>query len=143
MKKLFLFIAFILLINIGVFSQNQRYYDIRNFIVNLGYTVDENTNVWHQDLTEKNWFYNYKTYYYGKSYILVAFSQDEDVTDIDLWLCDLDGVSTFKKDTDIENIAILYFNPAETYYNMKTIVQNYKSNYPSYSSTCWLIIGYK
>jgi hypothetical protein len=140
MKKLFLLFT-ILLFNIGLFAQNQRYYDVRNFIVNLGYTIDETSNVWHQNLAEKEFFYNYKTYYQGTDYILVAFSQDIDVLDIDLWLCDTDG-SVFKKDTDIENTAILYFSPAQNYY-MKTVVQNYSSNYPYYSSTCWLIIGYK
>ena len=140
MKKILLLIS-ILMFNIVLFAQNQRYYDVRQLILNLGYTIDENTNVWHQNLAEKESFYNYKTYYYGTDYIIVAFSQDTDVLDVDLWLCNPDG-TIFKKDTDTENLAVLKFSPAENYY-MATYVQNYSSLYPSYQSTCWLIVGYK
>jgi hypothetical protein len=140
MKKILLLFA-ILLFNIGLFAQNQRYYEVRNYIISLGYSIDENANVWHQNLTEKDQFYNYKNYIYGNEYILVAFSQDTDVLDVDLWLCNPDG-TIFKKDTDTKNIAVLFFTPAENYY-MKTYVQNYSSLYPSYPSTCWLIVGYK
>lgn len=140
MKKILLLFT-ILLLNIVLFAQNQRYYEVRNYIISLGYSIDENANVWHQNLTEKDQFYNYKNYIYGNEYILVAFSQDTDVLDVDLWLCNPDG-SIYKKDTDTENIAVLFFTPAENYY-MKTYVQNYSSLYPSYPSTCWLIVGYK
>ncbi|MCK9415229.1 hypothetical protein M0Q97_01060 [Candidatus Dojkabacteria bacterium] len=103
MKKILLLFT-ILLFNIGLFAQNQRYYDVRNYILELGYTIDENSNVWQQDLTEKDQFYNYKNYYQGNEYVLVAFSQDTDVLDVDLWLCNPNG-TIFKKDTDTKNVA--------------------------------------
>ncbi len=82
-----------------------------------------------------------KTFYDGTQYAIVAYSENSDVKDVDIYLYDEDG-SLLVKDTDSDTFAIISYTPYTTR-EMRAVIKNYDS----YSSTkeykCEFIIAYK
>jgi hypothetical protein len=85
--------------------------------------------------------FNYRTFYGGTNYVIVAASDDVDVTDIDLYLYYESG-NVRNKDTDTDRIAVINFTPG-TDLMLKLVVMNYRSNTPTYASRCKYFIAYK
>jgi hypothetical protein len=140
MKKLFFLFGLLFFAN-SIFSQNTEVYSkIKTYIENMGYTIS-NKNSFYANLKQGEKFFSYKTFYPNNEYIIVAFSEDYYVNDIDVYLCETNG-DIYKKDTDVDDVAVLKFSPAYEY-SMKLYVENYDSDDPNYSSKCWVLIGYK
>lgn len=141
MKKIILVLTLMLFCSGLILGQNiQKYVNAKAYIENLGYTCKAEYS-FYSLLSEGEKFYSYKTFHPGNDYIIVAFSEDSDVQDIDVYLCLTDG-TIYKEDTDTESTAVLTFSPAYEI-TMKTYVKNYSSDDPGYSSRCWVVIGYK
>lgn len=140
MKRILILFLFIVL-SIGAFSQNPtKIYEIKGYLVGLGYTVDEN-NVWSQTLKQDENFYCFKHFSPGLNYVIFAFSEDNDVLDLDVYIYNSDG-TIFKKDNDSENCALVEYVPSIDIVR-KCVVKNYRSNTPYYASKCWLVVAYK
>jgi len=85
--------------------------------------------------------YYYKTFYAGLTYGILAFSDDGDVQDVDIYTYYSDG-TLFMKDTSNANYAALDF---VCYSNttLKIVIKNYKTNTPDYPSVCRFFVAYK
>jgi hypothetical protein len=142
MKKKLLFL-FAVLIFFGtstkIMSQGwDDYYKIKNALIENGFTVSKDV---YQDLKEGETFKLEKDFYSGNDYVLVAFSIDGDVKDVDLYVYELDGDLYIKDATDA-NYALVEMSPQYSR-NMTIKVKNYKSQTPSYLSKCLLLVAYK
>lgn len=140
MKKLFLFSLLALILgSSNCFSQGwDQYYEIKNKISQLGYSIDKDS---YAMLAKGEQFYVEKTFYAGWEYILVAFSIDTDVKDVDVSVYETDG-SLYKKDVDAEAIALVEINTPITR-KMTIYVKNYNSDTPTLESNCRLLIASK
>lgn len=85
--------------------------------------------------------YQFRTILQGLSYIFIAYSEDIDVRDIDVYLYDSDG-SVLKSDTKVINLAAVAITPSYSR-EIKIVMKNYKSFTPNYASLCRYIIAYK
>jgi hypothetical protein len=124
---------------ITCFSQSCKYNDYLEVLRNKGYSISKEIKV---SLSEDETGYYWKTFAKGLDYIIVAASDDEDVSDVDLYLYDDDGSTLKVKDTDVSSLAVVSFTPNYER-SMKIIVKNYKSSTPSFSSTLRFIVAYQ
>lgn len=125
----------IILLCIYSISFGQYYEKIKQVFINDGFSINAEYGY---KLSQGNGFYNEVTLKKGIKYMIVACTDDKDINDIDILLCDLNG-NILDKDTDISNLATIILTPIEntTY---KIIVKNYSSNTPTYKSMCYLFI---
>ena len=141
MRKI-IFIFCLQLFPLFIFCQEESstYIEVKALIKNRGYSIKSNSeryaNLSQGQEAGDNW-----TFYAGTSYIIVTLSDDDDVTDMDLYLKNTDG-SVYTKDTDTDAIAVIQFSPGFTR-DMKVVMKNYSSRTPNYKSRCRYIIGYK
>ena len=73
-------------------------------------------------------------------YVIVAESDDDDVTDVDVCLLNDDG-SNYDCDNDNNRVAVVQFSPTFTR-SMIVAIINYASNTPNYASRCRFSIAY-
>jgi hypothetical protein len=139
MKKIIV-LSFIILFSNYSFSQSQsaRYKELRGLLISEGYSISTEQ---YADLKQGGTAGYTKTFYEGTSYVIVAISDDSDVSDVDVYLRYTDGTE-YSKDTDSESLAILKFNPTYTR-EMRVVIKNYASRTPNYASRCRFIIAYK
>lgn len=140
MKKIIVLCLFILC-SFGVFAQYpQVYYNAVEIITDAGYEVS-NSNSFYGNIQQSEIFYANKTFYYGHEYIIVGISEDPDVKDVDIYLYYLNG-NLLGSDNSTKAISVLYFTPSINV-TLQIQCKNYRSTDPYYSSTCWILIGYK
>lgn len=137
MKKLITTALLLLAASSVSFTQGKgKYYRVLGYVEDKGYTVSKNEYA----MLETGEYANLsKEYYKNNSYLLVAFSDYDDV-DMDLYLYDDDG-SLHTKDTDSDDMAVITFKPLRT----RTLRAKYKCNKSdSYKAVkCRLVIAYK
>ena len=140
MKKLFLLLSGILFIATQASAQKSEYYNERvKNLKNLGYAICDEYNV---KVEQGETGYAYRSFESDVSYRIVAFSDDADVSDVDLYLYDDDG-ELYKKDDDQEDIAIVEFQPWSGTRKFKVVVKNVKSRTPNDESYIYFLIGCK
>jgi hypothetical protein len=127
MKKLLL-IAALLVVSLTTFSQsNYEYY--KNYCRSLGWNIG---NEQYANLTQGNSAYTYMNFSSGSTYKIIACSNDNDVTDVDVFVYLSDG-TLFMKDTDASSIAVVTFNCTYSQ-QVKIVIKNYASRTPNYAS---------
>ena len=135
MKKL-LFILTLLVVSLTTFSQTtyDTYKDVyRSYGWNIG-------NEQYANLIEGGKAYTYMNFTSGSTYHIVACSNDEDVTDVDVYVYLSDG-TLFTKDTDSSAIAIVKFTCTYSQ-QVKIVITNYASRTPAYASKIRYFIAY-
>ncbi|MVN23276.1 hypothetical protein [Mucilaginibacter arboris] len=103
-----------------------------------GWTVSSNRFVDLKEGESCSWWY--KSFFSNHEYKIVAFSEDDDVTDIDIEVQYTDGTS-YRKDDDNDDLAVVQFNC----YTTKVLgvrITNYASD-SYYASRCKFIVFYR
>lgn len=136
MKKLLTII--LCFVTVSLFSQTAEYKEIKALLLSEGYEVSTEQ---YADLAQGETAGHTKTFYEGNDYIIVAVSDDDDVSDVDIYLNYTNG-DNYDKDTSVDNSAILTFSPSFTR-EMRVVIKNYASSTPTYQSRCRFIIAYK
>lgn len=124
-------------ISVTAMSQtNYEYYKAlyRGYGYNIG--LEQYAN-----LIQGNTAFTNVNFYAGYKYTILAMSNDNDVTDVDIFVYYSDG-TLFVKDSDSSSIGIVTFTCSSNI-SMKVIIKNYSSNTPSYPSTIRYFIAYK
>lgn len=85
-------------------------------------------------------FYNYLNFTPGE-YMIVASSNDADVTDIDIYVYDAYG-NLLIKDADYLSVAVTTFTVSYTQ-TFKVVVKNYSSYTPFYASKCTFFVAWR
>ena len=128
----------LILVSIMGFSQSQRYYELKNYYINYGYSIglEQYANV-----TEGMTAYINVKFYPNTSYVIVAMSDDNDVLDVDIFTYYTSG-NLFMKDNDNSSVAIVSFN-CYSESSLKVVIKNYSSRTPRYASCLRYFIAYK
>lgn len=121
-----------------IFSQSQRYNNLKEFYRGLGYTIGIEQ---HGDAVQSGTVYSYLKFNSGFEYIIVAIPDDADVLDIDLFTYYDNGL-VFLQDNDNTNLALVRFTCTYTS-NLKIVAKNYRSITPSYASKIRYFVAYK
>lgn len=138
MRKQIIFLVCFAAISLGGKSQGYSLDEIKDWVEEKGYTI---ATTQYATLKEGETAYHYRNLYSTREYIIVAFSEDKDVKDVDVFLYDDDG-SELRKDADASSLAIVKFSPSYTR-EMKIVIKNCRSYTPSYASTCRFVVAYK
>lgn len=115
-----------------------RYKFMKGFLAGEGYTVSQSV---YNLLAEGESGAQSWTFQSGLTYKIVAFSDDEDVTDIDLYAYYTNGTVYLKDDAE-SPMAAMVFTPYPSR-ELKILWKNYATHTPRYKSTVYLMIGYK
>ena len=133
-------ICVMLSISVFAFSQNgtSDYNEVLSLLKDKGYTISTEQVA---DLKQGETAYHFKTFYNNLDYVIVAMSDDDDVSDVDIYLYEDNG-DEYTKDTDTKNVAVVKMSPLVTR-EMKIVIKNYASNSPNYASKCRFVVAYK
>jgi hypothetical protein len=139
MRKI-IFIFWLILMALSAVCQESSpaYKEIKALLQNQGYTIAEEQ---YANLSQGKVAVHTRTFHEGNSYKIVGMSDDSDVTDVDIFLKDMNG-NVYDKDSDTSAFAVILFSPTFTR-KMKVEIKNHASNDPRYESRCRIIIGYK
>ncbi len=124
-------------LTLAAFTQSKEQ-QIIDLLRSNGFSVSTTQSV---RLAQGEGGYYWKTFYSGNNYFIVAFSEDSDVNDIDLYLYDSDGTLLIE-DKDTKPVAVLDFN-VHKQKDLKVVIKNYNSDLTSYEYPCKFIIFYK
>jgi len=140
MEKILLILSLIV-ISICSFAQpaqSDAYRSKKYWAVEHGYTINQDKYGY---IVKGDYIYESYTFYAGTTYLIYAMSEDDDVTDVDIYLYNTNG-SIYIKDSTKDSDAAVVFTPD---YNivLKVVVKNYISYDPYNKSLCRFFIGYK
>ena len=138
MRKFLLVFLLIPLFSFNVYCQSGALNEIRDWLKHNGYKIlpEQVAN-----LKQGESAHHSRTFYKEYEYVIIGLSDDDDVTDVDLFLQRMDGTE-FDKDDDSDDSALINFDPTFTR-EMKVVIKNYSSRTPNYASKCRIIIAYK
>jgi hypothetical protein len=137
MKRILLVLALVLS-SMTIFSQSQKYNDLKTLYRGYGYSIGTEQVV---TLTQGQLGYTYVNFHAGYVYSIVAMSDDSDVLDVDVFTYYPSGY-LFMKDSDSSNLAIVSFECSGSS-QLKIVVKNYSSLTPTYSYTFRYFVAYK
>jgi len=137
MKKFLITSALLIVASMAATAQT-NYDTYKQTLIDNGYTIADDK---YCDLSEGQTCKAFHTFYHGNDYKVVAFSNDGDVTDIDVYLYDADG-DVVDKDADATDLAVVNFSPTKTG-EYKIIWKNYASNSPKTESRVRCFVAYK
>ena len=120
------------------FSQTPVYNEAKAYLAYKGFTISKDM---YQDLKEGQTTNYTKVFAADLDYIIIAFSDDVDVKDVDVHVYENNG-TLYGKDSKAKSLAIVEFSLMFER-ELKIVIKNYKSNTPDYASKCKFIIGYK
>ena len=135
MKKI-LFILMLLVVSLTTFSQT-NYESYKNLYRSYGWNIG---NEQYSNLIQGNTAYTYMNFISGNTYHIIACSNDNDVTDVDVFVYLSDG-TLFMKDIDASAIAIVKFTCTYSQ-QVKIVIKNYSSLTPNYASTIRYFIAW-
>jgi hypothetical protein len=115
-----------------------KYNFVKGFLIGEGYTIAEDRYCL---LAQGETCSIYRTFYANTTYKIVAFSDDDDVADVDVFAYNADGTE-YLKDADPGPLATIIFSPYAAR-NLKIVWKNYATNTPKYQSPLYLIVGYR
>ncbi len=127
-----------MLSSMTIFSQSQKYNDLKTLYRGYGYSIGAEEMV---TLSEGQLGYTNLKFRAGYVYSIVAMSDDCDVVDVDIFTYYPNG-DLFMKDSDTSNLAIVSFECTGTN-QLKIMIKNYNSLTPTYSSTFRYFVAYK
>lgn len=135
MKKLLIALT-LFAVSLTAMSQT-NYETYKNYCRNYGWNIG---NEQYANLVQGSSAYTYMNFTSGSTYKIVACSNDNDVTDVDVYVYLSDG-TLFMKDTDSSALAIVTFNCTYSQ-QVKIVIKNYSSRTPLYASTIRYFIAY-
>jgi len=138
MKKLLITCVLMATVSMAATAQT-NYETYKRTLENNGYTIAYDG---YCDLSEGQTCKAFHTFYKGNDYKVVAFSNDGDVTDIDVYLYEKNGDDQIDKDADATDLAVVNFSPSYTR-ECKIVWKNYASNSPKTESRVRCFICYK
>ena len=134
MKRILLILALVLS-SMTIFSQSQKYNDLKSLYISYGYSIETEQII---NLVKGELDYTYFNFYSGYTYSIVAISDDSDV---DIFTYYPSGY-LFMKDSDSYNLAIISFDCTGSN-QLKIVVKYYSSLTPTYASTVRYFVAYK
>ncbi|WP_091539649.1 hypothetical protein [Thermoflexibacter ruber] len=138
-KMVFVFLVCLIAISTSdIHAQSCAYKEYLRIIQNKGLAIGDQMKV---NLSQGRTGYDYRTFYAGLKYIIVASSDDESVTDVDLYLYEADGVTLVRRDTETSALAIIEFTPSTTR-RLQIVIKNHASVTPNFESTHRFIVAY-
>jgi hypothetical protein len=140
MKKIIttlLSIAAIMFVSLRTNAQT-TYLELKAYLISEGFSIATEQ---YADLKQGGTAGHNRTFYSGTSYVIVAVSDDNDVSDVDIYVNYTSG-ETYMKDTDPSNCAVVQFTPSFKR-DMRVVIKNHTSRTPNYASRCRFIVGYK
>lgn len=112
-------------------------YELRAFIRNNGLDISIERYAY---LSKGEQAYEYKTFYAGNTYAIIAYTSAYDVRDIDIYLYDDDG-SLVVKDTKTDKTAVLIYRCYVTR-RMRIVLENYDSRSSTTNYKCKFVVAY-
>lgn len=137
MKRIIALLLTIACFSIGASAQT-RYDKVRQMLADKGYTIGKTES---QYLSVGKNFTKTLNFEKNTEYIVVAFSDDDDVTDIDLYITKSDG-EEYKRDNDRSSVSVVSFHAYEDR-DLTLKITNYASNDHENRSKVWYVVGYK
>jgi hypothetical protein len=137
MKKMFFFLALTCFASI-CFSQSAKYYETMAWFKNHGFTIASDK---YCDMKAGDYCDFTKQFSKGLEYQVYAFSDDDDVNDVDLFLYDYDG-SFYSSDVTYGRSAEIDLTPLFTR-TMTIRFKNANSNYPNYNSRIRVVVAFR
>ncbi|MCU0392189.1 MAG: hypothetical protein MUE81_13810 [Thermoflexibacter sp.] len=138
-KVVVIFCICVLAISLSdTYAQSCEYVQYLKIITDKGWSVGDQMKV---NLSQGHTGYDYRTFYAGLRYIIVASSDDGSVSDVDLYLYEADGTTLVRRDTDTSKLAVIEFTPATTR-RLQIVIKNHASATPNFESTHRFIVAY-
>jgi hypothetical protein len=122
-------------------SAGLNYEGVKSYITSLGYTISSSDDLY-SSLKVGEYYTRDRTFYAENSYVIVAMSDDRDVTDVDLTLY-YPSYNKWKEDTSVNRIAVIEFSPSYRWDNCHIRYKNYASSTPTYASRVYMFVAYK
>ncbi len=120
-------------------GQSFTYNFYRGYLIGEGYTIVEDK---YCKLAQGETCSLTRRFFTNNTYKIIAFSDDTDVTDVDLYAYNSNG-TLYDKDDEDDRSASLIIRPYLFARDLKITWKSFASRTPRYSSTVYLIIGYK
>jgi len=137
MKIIYFVIAWLFTLT-SVFGQRAEEKEMKSLMQDLGYSWSETKSL---KLVEGQSEYYWRTLYEGNEYAILAFSDDEGLYDIDIYLYNEEG-SLIDQSKASENFDILEFTP-DTSGLVKVVLKNYDALSTVDEYKCKFMIFYK
>ena len=132
-----LIVLMFLLVSVDMFGQLSRS-DVQRIVENQGFTVATERYAY---LSEGETTSFYRKFYKGNEYLIIAYSEEYGVKDLDIYLYDEDD-SLLERDARNEGYAIVGFSPSYTR-SLKIVVKNYDSESSLKEYNCKFLVAYK
>lgn len=138
MKKIILALGLLFLVLSNGIAQSSLEKEVQKLFESNGYTLSTSQFA---NISEGTTAYNFKTFYAGNDYVIVAFPDEDGVSDVDLFLYDDDG-SLYDKSETSDNTEVIKFSPLTTR-EMKIVIKNYDSDDSYNEYRCMFMVFYK
>lgn len=112
--------------------------EVTSYMKILGWTKGDARYANLKEDGNTSWWY--RNFHYGYEYKIIAFSEDEDVIDMELEVQYADGRAF---DYNIDEWASVYVTPLSDVVSMRIRMQNFSSLTPYYASRCNFVVYYK
>jgi len=120
------------------FSDSDKYYAIKQTLEDHNYTILKEM---YGDIAQGETVYYWKTFSANTTYAIYGFSEDDNVSDLDIEVQYDDG-TTYTSDNGSNDEPVVVFRPSYTR-TMKVILKNYRSDTPYDESRCEFMIAAK
>ena len=137
MKNIYLPIVMVLIAS-TVFAQKTEEKEIKSLMKDLGYSWSETRSV---KLMEGQSEYYWRSFFSGNEYAVLAFSEDDNVHDIDIYLYNEEGSLIYQSKAS-ENFDIIEFSP-DMAGQVKVVIKNYDSLMTDEEYKCKFMMFYK
>jgi hypothetical protein len=143
MKYKILFLVFFIFGIYQTGNTQTRYQNAKSYAISQGYKIIVEQ---YANLSQGSTAGYTKTFYGSNDYMIIAVSDDSDVTDLDVFVKDTDVYSndghTLYADSDATNIGVIRFSQYSES-TMRVVIKNYSSLTPNYASTVRFLIAHK
>lgn len=144
MKKIFKLLSIAIIFSLIIAGSNQSFGQYSESVVtsnmgSMGWKLSNNRYAFLKEGVSTDWWS--ATFYSGTEYAVVAFSNDEDVEDMDVEV-QYPGGGTYAKDKDTDDFAMVTFSPAVDR-TLKIRMTNYASDTPDFASECHYLVFYR
>lgn len=127
------------------FSQNIRFDKSYKYNYYLGYLSGQGYQIAQErvcSIKQGDYCYLDLNFKAGTEIKIVGFTDDNDVSDLDLFVVNIATNSNYDSDTDSDNFPEVSFTPYSDRY-LRVKLKNVKSSTPTYASKCYFFIAYR
>lgn len=122
----------------SVIGQVTKEKEVKAWLRSEGYTIATEQ---YANITKGNTAYYWKSFSAGTEYKVIGWSEDNDVTDIDLYIYEEDD-ELYASDTKVDALPEIEFELLFSR-DLKVVIKNTTSSTPNYESKISFIIAYK